>query len=294
MEKRRERLIHLVHCRGAGWRTIEKIYVSDPSLESVFSLSPAEIADRLNIPFHDASRLYSDLHEKPVETFIREYEQERISLITIFDEQYPPLLKQIHQPPWVLFARGNPNLLQNPRTIAVVGTRTPTRYGLLAADLIVEGLVEKDFLIVSGFARGIDIRAQRRALEGGGNTVAVLGSGFYHIYPKESAPLLRSYPGQLLLLSEYPPDTPPKKHQFPQRNRIISGLSLGTVVVEARERSGSLITAQFALDYGREVFAVPGPVTSPVSAGTNRLIQEGAKLVQRAEDILEELFLFRA
>jgi DNA processing protein len=150
-------------------------------------------------------------------------------------------------------------------------------------------MVRTGWTIVSGLAIGIDVESHKLAIQNDGSTIAVLGSGFNHIYPKEHIPISRQIAANHLLISEYPPDRKPAKWQFPMRNRIISGLSRGTLIIEAREKSGSLITGDYALQEGREVFAVPGSILEPCSAGTNHLIQQGAKLTTCAEDIYEEL-----
>lgn len=214
--------------------------------------------------------------------------RDRIWLIADDDPTYPALLKEIPNPPLVLYGRGN---LSEP-CIAVVGTRKPTLYGLEAAESIVSGIVSADLTIVSGLATGIDTRAHQAALAQNAKTIAVLGSGIdrQSIFPPENRGLARRIEESGgAVISEYAPGTPAMKEHFPQRNRIISGLSKGTLVVEAREKSGALITARFALEQNREVFAVPGSIFSPHSKGPHALIREGAKLVTSPKDILEEL-----
>ena len=175
--------------------------------------------------------------------------------------------------------------------MAIVGSRYPTTYGQMFAERIALGLSQRGITLVSGLARGIDSSAHRGALTAGGRTIGVLGCGIDLIYPPENRKLFDQVAAQGAILSEFPLGTPPDSDHFPIRNRVISGVSLGVVVVEATLRSGSLITARFALDQGREVFAVPGNADSARSAGTNRLIRQGAKLVTQAEDILEEISL---
>jgi len=213
------------------------------------------------------------------------------SKISIHDELYPSQLREIAQPPEVFYIRGH--LPQDKPTIAVVGTRRCTAYGRRATEHIVKGLIRAGVVIVSGMAEGIDTEAHKAALEAGGETVAVLGSGIDEsvIYPKSNTGLAREIEKHGAVTSEFDPYAHSEAFYFPQRNRIISGLSLGVVVIEAREKSGALITANFALDQNREVFAVPGGIFWETSKGTNNLIQQGAKCVTRAEDILEELNL---
>lgn len=218
--------------------------------------------------------------------------QAQISLITENEEYFPPQLKEISNPPLALYARGNLKKLRETRLMGVVGTRRPTAYGSEAAEALVKDLVRAGVTTVSGLATGIDAQVHRATLDMKGTTLAILGSGVDEnsIFPPENRGLANRIAEQDgVVLSEYAPGTPAMKEHFPARNRIISGLSLGVLVVEARERSGALITARFALEQNREVFAVPGSIFSATSQGPNRLIQEGAKLVISAKDILEEL-----
>jgi DNA processing protein len=211
---------------------------------------------------------------------------------TPIDLTYPSLLAEIPAPPPVLYYRGE--LLETDRTaVAIVGTRRFTPYGRDMAARIASDLARAGVTIVSGLARGIDGVAHQAALDAGGRTIAVLGSGIDRIYPPEHRKLAERIMEQGAVLSDYLPDTPPDGVNFPPRNRIISGLSLGVVVVEAPDRSGALITVDFAADQGRDIFAVPGMANATNSAGTNRLIREGARLVRSAEDILDDLQLGR-
>lgn len=198
---------------------------------------------------------------------------------------YPTALRRLPQPPPILHVRGRTGLLGLPG-IAVIGTRTHSTYGRDATVSLVVGLVRAGYTIVSGLARGIDGIAHRTALEVGGDTVAVLGTGIDVAYPAEHDELFRAIAEHGCLVSEFPPGTPPHKWHFPRRNRIIAGLSRGVLVVEAPEKSGAMITAEYALEEGKEVFAVPGPIYNPTSQGTNRLIKEGAALVTCAADVL--------
>ncbi len=201
---------------------------------------------------------------------------------------YPAMLDETYDPPLVLYCRGLMEALDYPR-VAMVGTRRPTYYGLQMAHGLASDLGKRKVTVVSGLARGIDASAHRGCLEAGGRTLAVLGCGIDVIYPREHHQLTRQIMDNGLLISEFPPGTAPAPQNFPVRNRIISGLSLGTVIVEASEYSGSLITARLAMEQNREVFAVPGNLTSPQSFGPNFLIKQGAKLVQVWRDIVEEL-----
>ena len=214
----------------------------------------------------------------------------QFALLTPQDPEYPAALRAIADPPQTLYVRGR--LVEADRmAVAVVGARRASPYGVAVAEWLGRELARNGVTVVSGLARGIDAAAHRGALQGGGRTIAVLGCGVDIIYPPEHGRLVAQITGAGAVLSEYPPGTPPLKHQFPRRNRLISGLALGVVVVEGREDSGALITADCALDQGREVFAVPGPVFAQTSVLPHRLLQQGAKLATTVEDILEELHL---
>ncbi len=211
--------------------------------------------------------------------------------ISLEDEQYPASLREITQPPKVLYIRGH--IPKNKPMIAVVGTRRCTTYGRRATEHIVRGLMRAGCVIVSGMAVGIDSEAHKAALSAGGETVAVVGSGIDEsvIYPSSNRGLAREIEMSGAVISEFDPYTKSETYYFPQRNRVISGLSLGVLVVESKEKGGSLITANFALDQNREVFAVPGPIFAETSIGPNNLIKQGAKAVSSAEEILNELNL---
>ncbi|MBA7686016.1 hypothetical protein ES703_94448 [subsurface metagenome] len=214
----------------------------------------------------------------------------KVKVLTCGSATYPQRLKEIYDYPPVLYVRGNP-LPEDETCLAVVGTRRATVYGRQVTEEIVSDLARNKVTIVSGLAKGIDSIAHRAALEAGGRTIAVFACGLDIVYPAENANLAREIMEHGALISEYPLGVRPKADNFPRRNRIMSGLSLGVLVVEAGESSGALITANQALEQNRDVFAVPGSILSPASRGTNHLIQEGAKLVRNHVDILEELNL---
>ena len=218
--------------------------------------------------------------------------KERVWILTEEDSLYPALLKEIYNPPVIIYGRGNPRLLAEEKLrIAIVGTRKPSNYGLEAARKIASELAEEGIIIVSGLATGIDTQAHDAALKVKGNTIAVLGSGLdpVSIFPPENVRLAaRIEEAGSIVMSEYAPGTPAMKENFPLRNRIISGLSNGVVVVEARERSGALITARLALEQNRDVFAVPGSIFTSTALGPLSLLQQGAKPVTSAQDILIE------
>ncbi len=224
------------------------------------------------------------------EAEMEKLQQCKVKAITCESPEYPWRLKEIYDPPPVLYMRGE-ILPEDEVCVAVVGTRKATIYGRHVTEEIVGDLARNGVTIVSGLARGIDSIAHRAALEAGGRTIAVFGCGLDIVYPAENARLARDIMEHGALISEYPLGTKPKADNFPRRNRIMSGMSLGVLVVEAGESSGAMITAELALAQDREVFAVPGSILSPASRGTNLLIKEGAKLVQNYMDILEELNL---
>jgi|SRR5690625_4603468 len=200
------------------------------------------------------------------------------------------MLKQIKDPPLVLYAKGNLSLLHEKRTLSVIGTRNPTKEAWSKMEYILNPLILRNFVIVSGMAKGIDGYAHKLSLQLNGKTIAVLGSGFNHVYPKEHTFLFEQIATHGLVISEYPPSSPPKKYQFPERNRIISGLAKGTLVIEAKERSGTMITVDQALDQGRDVFALADSPLVLEARGCNQMIQDGAKLVYKPVHIVEELY----
>jgi DNA processing protein len=224
------------------------------------------------------------------------YEIEKLNkisgnIITVWDDEYPALLKKIYDPPLLLYTLGNFHD-KDKYSVSVVGTRHPTNYGKIQTEIIVRDLASQEITIISGLARGIDSAAHASALKAGGRTIAVIGSGLDVIYPPENRRLFESITGNGVIISEFPFGTKPDAQNFPRRNRIISGLSLGTIVIETGNPGGALQTASFALDQNREVFALPGNVGVKQSDGTNMLIQKGeAKLITNAEDILVELKL---
>lgn len=294
--KEREVLIGLHETEGIGWQTINRLKQAVGDLGQLVGLSRKDIAGLPIPPDRSGRRLVPKLADKIFEASREDRIAERLErldkagvrVVTAADSGYPERLAQIHGAPWVLYGIGNWRLLEHP-VIAVVGTRLPTTYGKRVARRLAADLSDAGWCVASGLARGIDGEAHAGALAGPGGTIAVLATPVDTPYPREHADLYRRIREGGLILSETPLGVPLVKGLFPERNRIISGLSLGTVVVEADRESGSLITANYALDHNRELFAVPGPVTSPKSAGTNRLIQQShAKLVGEAADILEE------
>jgi DNA processing protein len=259
------------------------------NLEPAWQANPAELK-RSGL---DSSSINAIAHWRPkisLEAEMEKLDRYGVKALTWRDPDYPSRLKEIYDYPPIIYVRGS-LLPQDEWCLAVVGTRRATAYGRQAAEEIVSDLAKNKITIVSGLARGIDSIAHHSALEAGGRTIAIFASGLDIVYPAENAALARSIIQQGAVISEYPLGTRPRADNFPRRNRIMSGLSLGVLVVEADETSGAMITAHLALEQNREVLAVPGSILSPASRGTNHLIQEGAKLVRDYTDILEELNL---
>ncbi len=256
---------------------------------NVLAASVDELAQIKGITHRLAQAIHQ--HQPPtwIETDLTRLKQSGLRIVTLTDAEYPSLLLQIPDPPPFLYVYGN--LTSTPKNIAVVGSRNATRYGLSTAHQLCQDISSLGLTVVSGMARGIDTAAHQGALDANRPTVAVLGSGLQRIYPAENKALFHKIAQNGAVISEFPLTAPPEGHNFPIRNRIISGMSLGTVVVEAGMKSGSLITARLAAEQNREVFAVPGSIKSYKSAGTHNLIKQGAKLVEHAQDIMEELAL---
>ncbi|WP_419096083.1 DNA-processing protein DprA [Rossellomorea pakistanensis] len=258
-------------------------------MNQIYILNQAEIHSITGLSLQNLSAFFKDLHSIDISSLLFFYQTKEIQLLTILDNQYPPLLKQIYDPPWVLFLKGNQNLLEKENKIAIVGSRKADNYTDHALHILVPKLVQKGYVIVSGLALGADEKAHRKTIEYNGSTIGVLGGGFFHLYPERNSKLAQMMMRDQLVISEFPPDTKPQKWCFPLRNRIISGLSKGIIVTQAAERSGTLITAEYGLNEGREVFALPGSIHHPLSKGTNQLIQQGAKLITSSEDVFSEL-----
>ena len=257
-------------------------------LEALLSATEGELAEALGSR-EKARAVLRAPEDTEADRFGVEVERSGMRLVTAFDEEYPVLLSEIADPPFLLYAMGNLERLKLP-AVAVVGSRNASRYGRDVASRLARDLSSAGVAVVSGFARGVDTAAHEAAREGPGGTIAVLGCGLDVNYPRENSTLKEAIAGKDLLLSEFPPGTEPRPQNFPVRNRIIAGLVSGVVVVEASRRSGSLITARLAADFGRDVFAVPGSVFSETSAGAHELLRDGAILCRGAEDVFSELF----
>ena len=251
------------------------------------AVSLALVLDAMRLPAPEAIRLTAEALERATKA-LEDSERLGISPIPWFDARYPALLSCIDDPPPVLWARGDAEVVRKP-AVAIVGSRAATPYALQVGERLASELAQRDVVVVSGLARGVDSAAHRGCLEAGGPTVAVLGSGVDCVYPAENDRLAQTISIKGLLISELAPGIAPLPEHFPLRNRIISGISLGVVVVEASESSGSLITAGCAARQGRDVMAVPGSILSGRNRGSHSLLKDGAKVVETADDILEEL-----
>lgn len=273
---------------GLGPTGVKKLLEVYSSIDKIFNLSVKELREA-GISVKTAENIVR-WETLPYKEEIRFCEENNISIICLDDPLYPRLLKEIYNPPPILYVKGTlPD--NNDICIAIVGTRNPSLYGMKMAERFAEQLSSYGIVVVSGMARGIDTAAHRGALKTGGKTVAVTGCGFKYCYPAENLSLSKDIAKTGAVITEFPSYIKPKPENFPQRNRIISGMCKGVFVIEAGQKSGALITANLALEQGRDVFALPGRAEDLTSKGTNQLLKEGAILVENVEDILEVLNL---
>lgn len=273
---------------GVGPLARQRLLTQFGSPAEILAASAAELQVVQGVGPKLAKRIANAKHEIDVDAQIQLAHNNKVNILLESSENYPPMLNEIHDPPGVLFTRGSLQPVDK-LAVAIVGTRHATRYGIDQTNKLATSLAKAGITVVSGMARGIDTVAHKAALAAGGRTIAVLASGVLKPYPPENAELAKQIARQGCVLSEAAPTMPPISGMFPQRNRIISGLSLGTIVVEAAERSGALITARHAWEQNRDVFAVPGSIDSRVSVGPHKLLRDGAKLVTSIDDVLEEL-----
>jgi DNA processing protein len=280
--------LRLALISGVGPRTRQKLLQRFGSPGAVLNARPCDLRDVEGVGATLSQRIVAAAEEIDAEAEITLCRDQGIAILTEADPDYPRSLREIHDPPGVLFVRGTLKP-EDGISIGMVGTRHGSHYGLRQAERLAGSLARSGLTIISGLARGIDAAAHRGAVAAGGRTVAVLASGVLCIYPPEHDKLADEVAAHGALVSEQPPRAAPLGGCFPQRNRIISGMSLGVIVVEAAERSGALITARHAMEQGREVFAVPGNIDSRTSRGCHRLIRDGATLVESADDVLEQL-----
>ena len=280
-------LLRLLSVPNVGPQRVRQMVARFGSAESVFEASVLDLIEVEGIDEKTARAVRNQSDAKFAESQIALAEKHGVRILSYWDQDYPELLRAIHDPPVVLYTKG-PLDWKLFTGIAVVGTRFPSTYGRQVAERLSEELSLRGVTVVSGMARGVDTAAHKGALRGWGSTVAVLGSGLDVVYPPENRKLYLEIMATGAVVSEFPMGAAPEAPHFPRRNRIISGLCRGTVVVEAGDKSGALITSDLALEQNRDVFAVPGTIFSPKSTGTNRLIRDGAKLVTGVEDILCE------
>ena len=272
---------------GIGRKMYHRLINHFHSPQNVFQASHNQLMRVEGIGENLAKAITSFEVDKAIKQEKKLISLNRVSILTFQDDAYPENLKKIYDPPPVLYLKGSLEKSDN-IAVAIVGTRNPSRYGKLVTEKITSELAVRGITIISGMASGIDSLAHRSAISAKGKTIAVLGCGVNITYPAENAFLKEKIQENGAVISEFPMSSKPERTNFPMRNRIISGLSLGTIVIEAMEKSGALITSDFALEQGKDVFAVPGNINSLKSKGTNRLIKMGAKLVENAEDIIEE------
>jgi len=271
---------------GIGPVGVRALVTALGSAAAVFEAPAGELQRATGIGTAAADRILAQRGTLAVEAEIERAEAVGVRIVTMLDPEYPEALKQIHDPPLALYMRGRLQS-RDRHAVAIVGTRRPTHYGIQTAGRLAFQLAQSGFTLVSGLALGIDTAAHEGALRAGGRTLAVIGSGLNRLYPDENRKLADRIAEQGAVLSEFPMDRPPDKTTFPMRNRIVSGLSAGVLVVEAGRRSGATITADQALSQGRDVFSVPGRIDSYASQGTNALLKQGAIPVTGVDDILE-------
>lgn len=272
--------------KGLGSKRKQKLLSEFQTPERIYALTKQDLEKVKGIGKAIGQEILSEAYREDLEQYIEEMEKNKVSLLTIQDKEYPQNLKEIYDPPISLYAQGNLTII-NSNGIAMVGCRDCSSYGEKAAYYFSYHLAKQGRTIISGLAEGIDSFSHLGCLAAGGNTIAIMGNGIDQVYPKKNQILAEQIIKQDgLILSEYPLGVEPERMNFPARNRIISGISQGVLVVEAKEKSGTMITVDFALEQGRDVYAIPGNINSPFSVGTNRLIQEGgAKLVKSYLDI---------
>ncbi|QBK25619.1 DNA-processing protein DprA [Ureibacillus thermophilus] len=270
---------------------LKKLLNEISSLQALIELSPAKLQTILHLSSENANQILINYKRILKNNLYDAYNDKGIHVIPYTDSNYPRSLFTLIDPPAVLYAKGDLSLLKK-RKIAIIGSRMATDYTIKALEAIIPPLIERDFIIVSGLAKGADTMAHLAAIRFGGKTIGILGNGLFYVYPKQNENLAKEMGKNHLLVTEFPPYAGPKKWHFPLRNRIISGISEAIVVTEAARKSGTLITTDHALEHGKDVFVVPGPIDSKLSEGTNYLLREGATPVWNGQQILEELNLF--
>jgi len=277
--------LHLLNAPGLGFARISQLLEHFGSAEQI--VAQTKFPAQFNIPNQALKHLINASNDD-IDQELLWLDKANNHLLTIDDPLYPPQLKQISDPPVALFVKGNPQALLLPQ-LAVVGSRNASQAGLKNAHAFCYDLAKSGLIITSGLAAGIDTQAHQGALDASGQTIAVMGTGINSIYPKSNQALAKTIASQGAVVSEFPLNTPPHAYNFPRRNRIIAGLCLGSLVVEAASKSGTLITARLSVENNRPVMAIPGSIHNPMSKGCHQLIKQGAKLVESAQDIMEEL-----
>lgn len=288
LSEEHENLLRLSAVPGIGGSKLRALVAYFKSAAKIFQASPKRLTMVTGIDVKTAHNIKKFNGQRFAAQQFSRMEKSGARLITFWDKEYPPRLKQIYDPPALLFVKGELTT-EDKYAVAIVGTRRPTNYGKIVTEKLTVELARMGLTIVSGLAYGVDTLAHSHCLHAGGRTVAVLGSGVDVIYPNENRRLADQVSSNGALVSEFPLGAGPDRMNFPKRNRIICGMSLGVLVIEAGEKSGALITAMMALEQNREVFAVPGNIDSPRSIGTNKLLKQGAKLVTSVDDVIEEL-----
>ncbi len=282
-------MIYLIWLSILDFKPIEKLQLIQiiGTPQKIFNLTEKQLREYTNSEEIIKKIMNSEKRQK-AEEILNKMERENIRIITLMDKTYPKNLQRIYDKPILLYAKGNTNLLKSLKKISIIGSRNCSEYGKIVTQKLSYMLAKKDYTIVSGMAKGIDSYAHKGTLTAKGNTIAILGSGVNYIYPEENKRLYNKILEQNgLILSEYGIDTKPIPEYFPARNRLISGISDKILITEASRKSGTMITANFAIEQGKTVYAVPGNITSTRSEGTNELIKDGAILVNSLEDITD-------
>ncbi|MEX1030981.1 MAG: DNA-processing protein DprA [Paenibacillaceae bacterium] len=271
---------------GIGWLTILNLV---SKCEDLTQLPQMEAADflQMKVQANKVNLIHQACTQHYIEQRYELYRKSNYQIVTFFDDDYPLLMHETPQPPWILYVNGDIKLCKSPM-MGMVGTRMPTTYGKRVAFQFAKELSEAGICVISGLARGIDSESHLGALAGEGKTIAILGTSLNEAYPKENEKLMKRIASEGAVISEFPLGTRSAPGLFPLRNRIIAGMSSGLIVVEADSKSGSLITAERSLEYGREVYAVPGPISSPKSRGTHELIKDGSRILTSTDEIIAD------
>jgi len=284
---KREKLLLLHRVLRGRRKVMQRILTCDPQLENLLHASPHELMLHYQLPETFALTLFHELQEER-HMAVLEQDMQQFQTLTCFDDAFPAILSHIPDPPLVLYAAGRIELLNRQPAISVVGTRQPTTSASAKIAYILDPLAAAGWTIVSGMAKGIDSMAHHAAIRNGGNTIAVLGSGLRHVYPRSNRHLFDCLEDGQLVVSEYYPDQHPRQHHFPERNRIISGLGFCTLVIEAKKQSGSMHTVMHALEQGKDVFAIPGDPYEDQTAGCHQMISDGAGIIFEPGQLLDE------